>query len=74
MKTGPYTLCHTDRGSTRWWALPLALVGLACTAVAGARPNTDGQTIVFAGMLFGGLATVAWACVAQAFEIWRESR
>jgi hypothetical protein len=74
MKTGPYTLCHTDRGSPPWWALLLAFVGLACTAVAAVRPNADGQTIVFSGMLFGGLASVVWACVEQALEIWRETR
>ena len=65
----PYSLCQEWIGPPAWWARPAAFVGLACAAVAGTNQNADGQTIVFAGMLFGGLATVALECVAISREI-----
>jgi len=61
-------------GPPTWWARVAAFVGLACAAVASARPNADGQTIVFAGLLIGGLATIAWEIVASISHIMRQIR
>jgi hypothetical protein len=56
------------------WALPLAFLGLACFAVCCVAPEANGHAIFTTGMLFGGLATVAWECVAIGLKMWRESR
>jgi hypothetical protein len=70
----PHSLCQEWINPPPPWALPLAFLGLACAAVCCVAPQANGHAIVTTGMLFGGLATVAWECVAIGREMWRESR
>jgi len=70
----PHSLCQEWIGPPTWWARVAAFVGLACAAVAVSRPNADEQTIVFAGLLFGGLATIVWEISTSIFHLMRQIR
>ena len=49
MKTGPYTLCHADKGSIQWWAWPAAALGLALLLSSGAFPNSSEAELMARG-------------------------
>jgi hypothetical protein len=75
MKTGPYTLCHTDKGSIQWWAWPAAAFGIGFCLAATAIPGQAGPVEIVLGGFVLATAVIPGAVFAfLAVDFWRYRR
>jgi hypothetical protein len=72
MKTGPYSLCHTDRGSIQWWAWPAVSLGLGLFAAAPAiHASAGGLAFMACGVVMGVFLAPSVGVVAVAVDMMR---
>ena len=71
MKTGPYTLCHTDRGSTRWWAWPSAVWGLGMFLAAAAMPAAEAAQLLAGSLWFSAASLPLVWLAAEGWQLVR---